>query len=324
MSMFLLNGASPHRARGIRISAALCAATTVLALFPLAASATVTTWPQTTALVMTGPGINLQILAGSKSESLAVTATTFTVTVGAGDYFEVRSPGPNAADLSNDGTLFSCNFGGGNNDVHITGPKTVTFTPALAPACTASSPPAGGGGGGGGGGSSNSVVSVPGQATPDPTATGTYTPLAAMNATPDINTNLNIVKDNKPHKCTGGTLIKASGQAVYFCGDDGKRYVFPNEHIFYSWFADFSTLNTLSDSDLSQIPIGGNVVYRPGKRMVKITTDPKTYVISRHGVLRWVKTEAKAIELYGKDWNKQVDDVPDEFFFSYLIGSPIE
>ena len=72
---------------------------------------------------------------------------------------------------------------------------------------------------------------------------------------------------------TRGSLIKAGGSAVYWYGADGKRYVFPNEKTYLSWYADFSGVQTVSDADLASIMIGGNVTYKPGVRMLKITTD---------------------------------------------------
>src|SRR5258708_7028287 len=111
--------------------------------------------------------------------------------------------------------------------------------------------------------------------------------------------------------CTSGTLIKGSLAAVYFCGGDRKRYVFPNEKTYKSWYSDFSGVMTISDSDLASLQIGGNVTYRPGVKMVKITTDPKVYVVSMGGVLRPIKDEATASALYGSTWNKMVEDVPD-------------
>ena len=120
-----------------------------------------------------------------------------------------------------------------------------------------------------------------------------------------------------------GSLIKASGPAVYYYGTDGKRYVFPNEATFKTWYADFSTVKTISDAELAAILIGGNVTYRPGVRLVKITTDPKVYAVSAAGTLRHVASEAVAIALYGSDWAKKVDDVPDPFFVNYKQGSEI-
>lgn len=120
-----------------------------------------------------------------------------------------------------------------------------------------------------------------------------------------------------------GDLIKASGAAVYYYAGDGKRYVFPNERTYFSWYSDFSMVTTISDSELAAIPIGGNVVMREGTYLAKITTDPKVYAIEPGGELRWIETEALAIELYGADWASRVVDVPDAFFTNYTVGTSI-
>lgn len=122
---------------------------------------------------------------------------------------------------------------------------------------------------------------------------------------------------------SAGSLIKASGGAVYYLGSDGKRYVFPNEKTFKTWYADFKSVVTVSDAELASIPLGGNVTYRPGVKMIKITTDPKVYAVDARGTLRWVQTEAVAVALFGPAWNKLVEDVEDAFFINYTIGAPI-
>ncbi len=120
------------------------------------------------------------------------------------------------------------------------------------------------------------------------------------------------------------TLIKGSTSALYYHGQDGNRYAFPNQSIYLSWFKDFSFIETVSDEILATIPLKGVVLYRPGIRLVKITTDPKTYAVDKQGVLRWVVSEQVAIDLYGTNWSKNVDDLPDAFFSNYTIGEPIE
>lgn len=120
-----------------------------------------------------------------------------------------------------------------------------------------------------------------------------------------------------------GDLIKASTPAVYYYGSDGKRYVFPNEKTYFTWYANFSSVKTITDAELAAIMIGGNVTYKPGVKMVKITTDPKVYAVGANGSLRWVASEAVAIGLYGANWNKMIDDVPDAFFVNYTVGAAI-
>lgn len=122
---------------------------------------------------------------------------------------------------------------------------------------------------------------------------------------------------------TAGDLIKASGPAVYYFAADGKRYVFPNEKSYFSWFMDFSGVRTISDTELASIFIGGNVTIRPGTKLVKIQTDPKVYAVTLGGVLHWVESEAVATTLYGANWAQRVVDVPDSFFVNYTIGTSV-
>jgi plastocyanin len=121
-----------------------------------------------------------------------------------------------------------------------------------------------------------------------------------------------------------GDLIKGSGSTVYYFASNGKRYVFPNDKTYFTWYKDFSKVKTITDGQLSTIPLGGNVTYRPGYKMVKITTDPRTYVVDQSGVLRHVTSEQLAQTLYGLNWNNRIDDVPDAFFVNYRVGTPIQ
>lgn len=119
-----------------------------------------------------------------------------------------------------------------------------------------------------------------------------------------------------------GSLIKASGPAVYYV-TGGKRYVFANEKVYFSWYHDFNSVVTVTDQELASFLIGGNVTYKPGSKLVKIQTDPKVYVIGPGGTLRWIATEDAARGLFGVDWNKQIDDIPDAFFFNYRQGADV-
>jgi len=123
----------------------------------------------------------------------------------------------------------------------------------------------------------------------------------------------------------GGDLVRGQSlSAVYYYGDDGFRYVFPNDKTYFTWYTNFDSVKWLSDADLGKIQIGGNVTYKPGVKMIKINSDPKTYAVGEGGSLHWVTTEAIAISLYGSDWNTKIDDVPDGFFSNYATGSDIE
>ncbi|MFH1611073.1 MAG: hypothetical protein ABIA83_00525, partial [Patescibacteria group bacterium] len=121
-----------------------------------------------------------------------------------------------------------------------------------------------------------------------------------------------------------GNLIRGETfTAIYYLGADGLRYVFPNDKTYFTWYTDFSTVKWISDSDLARIQIGGNVTYKPGVKMVKINSDPKTYAVSAGGTLRHVGSESLAISLYGSNWNKMIDDIADGFFKNYTLGTAI-
>ena len=57
--------------------------------------------------------------------------------------------------------------------------------------------------------------------------------------------------------------------------------------------------------------------------MVKFTTDPKVYVVAKGGILRWVATEAVAVQLYGANWNMMIDDISDAFYSNYTFGTQV-
>jgi len=121
-----------------------------------------------------------------------------------------------------------------------------------------------------------------------------------------------------------GSLIKMNGlSSVYYLGQDGKRYVFPNQTTYFSWYKDFSGVVTISQSELESYPLGSNITTRPGTYLVKITTNPKVYAVEPGGLLRAIPDEASAKALYGDNWAKRVVDVPDAFFTNYRMGTAL-
>jgi hypothetical protein len=127
-----------------------------------------------------------------------------------------------------------------------------------------------------------------------------------------------------------GDLIKGSGTAVYYYGNDEKRYVFPYSASYNTWFTGFGTVKTLSDAELIAIPFGGNVTARPARlaQVVSMDTpwtvmDSKVYAIEKGGVLRWVKTAATASAIFGATWESQIVAIPESLLTNYTIGSEI-
>lgn len=149
-----------------------------------------------------------------------------------------------------------------------------------------------------------------------------FDPAKATQSAPTINDDKQLVA-NFNTVCESNTLIKGSLSAVYYCGADNKRYVFPNQKTYISWYPDFTGVVKITDTDLANIPLGGNVTSRPGVRMVKVPTDPHVYVVQLGGVLRHVTSPDIAVSMYGANWSKQVDDLPEAFFVNYSVGAPV-
>jgi hypothetical protein len=120
-----------------------------------------------------------------------------------------------------------------------------------------------------------------------------------------------------------GNAATQEDSAVYFVGEDGYRHAFPNSKVYFTWYPNFSGIKIVSANDLASIPLGSNVRYRPGVKMVKFTTDNKVYAVATNGTLRWVTTEAIAAALYGSNWNTKIDDISDAFYTNYTFGADI-
>jgi hypothetical protein len=129
-----------------------------------------------------------------------------------------------------------------------------------------------------------------------------------------------------------GSLIKIpsdsdpntySDTAVYYFASNGRRYVFPNEKVYFTWYSSFDNVRVLSLEDMTKIPIGGNVTYHPGVKPVKFQTDDKVYAVDHNGLLRWLKTEDVARHAFGDDWARKTDDISEAFYINYTFGNPL-
>ncbi|MFA6100083.1 MAG: Ig-like domain-containing protein [Patescibacteria group bacterium] len=108
--------------------------------------------------------------------------------------------------------------------------------------------------------------------------------------------------------------------AVYYVGEDCMRHPFPNANAYFTWYQSFDSVVSVTSAEMSSLPLGKNVIYRPGARLIKFMTDPKVYAVSKGGVLKWITTEDLAKVLYGQGWNQMIDDIPDAFFTNYIFG----
>ncbi len=120
-----------------------------------------------------------------------------------------------------------------------------------------------------------------------------------------------------------GDVVKSpDSYGVYYIGLDKNRYIFPNLGTFKTWFKDFSAIRTVPTEKLATFRLKGTVAYKPGSKLVKMTSDHKVYIVDC-GELRWVQSVGVVKTLYGKNWNKKLDTVPDTLFAGYRVGAPI-
>lgn len=111
---------------------------------------------------------------------------------------------------------------------------------------------------------------------------------------------------------------------VYYLGTDGRRHAFPNPKVFFTWFNGFGTVRIIGSRDLAEIPLGANISYRPGVRLVKFQSDSRVFAVERGRMLRGIRTEEDARQMYGTNWATNVDDISDAFYMDYRIGTQID
>lgn len=92
-----------------------------------------------------------------------------------------------------------------------------------------------------------------------------------------------------------GDLIKTANKpAIYYYGSDGKRHLFSNEAIFWTWnigsWKD-QVIKTISQSDFDSISAGANVTARPGEVFIKFDNGNNFYAVKPGGNLCLVNAE---------------------------------
>ena len=133
-----------------------------------------------------------------------------------------------------------------------------------------------------------------------------------------------LVKTTVGAKALTGHLVKSvSGPTVYLAAADGKRYVFFGEGQYFSWFRNFDTVQTVSNAAVAAMPLGGNVLYKPGSRLLKVASSPRIYAVGKDGAIHWVTSESVVQSVFGKYWKQQIDVIDEVSLADYTVGSPI-
>jgi hypothetical protein len=111
--------------------------------------------------------------------------------------------------------------------------------------------------------SAESYIVVPAVSTgtpaPTPPPTTTAPPATTPPATPPAAPGGAPSTYTYPSGVAAYDLVRGSGtSAVYFVAN-GKRYVFPDQMVYRSWYADFSGVKTISAGALAALPLGAAV-----------------------------------------------------------------
>lgn len=133
-----------------------------------------------------------------------------------------------------------------------------------------------------------------------------------------------LVKSGTGTKLVGGRLTKSLDSAnVYLAANDGKRYLFPAEGLFFGWYPNFRSLRQISRADLAALPLGGNALYKPGSRLVKASSSPRIYAVGENAKLHWIVSMNVLTAIYGPNWTQKLDVVPETVLADYAYGSTI-
>jgi hypothetical protein len=127
------------------------------------------------------------------------------------------------------------------------------------------------------------------------------------------------------------SLIRIEGfDTVYFLDHDGVRHPVMNEKVYFTWRDDFEGIATIAVDQASLYPLGSPVPPLPGTVLVKITTDPRVYLVTDNpedpfsSTLRALDTELVAQNLIGEDWADYIIDIDDTLFPRFTFGEVIE
>src|SRR3989344_3979487 len=127
----------------------------------------------------------------------------------------------------------------------------------------------------------------------------------------------------EPPKLAGTVLVGTKVKTKFYLAKDGKRYVFPDDtKTFETWKSVLPPVKNVSQEQLESYPLGGNVWYRPGTRLIRIQSDPRVFVVAHGGVLRAIN-DGNALAIFGSPWVALVDTLQDYYFTNYTIGEPV-
>ncbi len=118
------------------------------------------------------------------------------------------------------------------------------------------------------------------------------------------------------------TLESLEKGAVYLIGVDEKKYMFPDEKTFMTWYENFADVITVNQETLDAYPEGGQVPYKAGVKLMTHKNTNNVYTVGENGQLIQISDEATAVKFYGSHWQDLVNDVDPGIFAVAYKKSP--
>jgi hypothetical protein len=143
---------------------------------------------------------------------------------------------------------------------------------------------------------------------------------------------LGVLDVNNAQAASANSLIKKDGaSAVYYLDANLVRHPFNHAREFFTWYADFSSVTTVSASEMSGYEIGSTVVVRPGTGLVQFVSiqndgtmdvdDPKVYAVEPSGTIRHIDSAATAAAFYGSNWEQKIVPIMNVIKGYYTEGA---
>lgn len=122
------------------------------------------------------------------------------------------------------------------------------------------------------------------------------------------------------------TVIKEAGKSphIYYIATNGKRYRFPDTATYSTWYDSYGVIKEISPDIFKQISAGGvPITSRPGAKLITFKGSNRVYVVLSGAYIRWVKKEKIAEQIYGKNWQKELIEIPLNQVTQYIIAQPL-
>lgn len=113
--------------------------------------------------------------------------------------------------------------------------------------------------------------------------------------------------------------LKSPTSSVVHLVSGDKRWIIPNESVYFSWFPSWNSIELVSDALIQTYAPQGIARFPVGTK-VKEQGNASVYVVGADGKLHWIISSPVAYKLYGYGWNQNIVEVPLLALIDYAKG----